>query len=343
MNIPNYDKNIVVGNLRSDIRESITALEHYTITDETVLSLYPALFDGGTVFAIAPGESSKSLDVANDIARDMLKKGFKRNTTIVAVGGGVVSDVAGFVASIYMRGIDWVCVPTTLLAQVDASNGGKTGVNIEDYKNVIGSFYLPRQIFCDINILATLDDRQWLSGVGEILKTALLNQELWQYFGDNLQLLMQRDQKVVQKVVTACMAIKSNVVALDFKDKGLRQNLNIGHTIGHALESLDNFALTHGEYVLLGINIETTLFSHEIDVEYLQNLRLTLKKISPNMMDFSVNKLLKFAAQDKKNKREEITFVVPVALGQVKTFSLKHDELKKKLNSLKDSFFLNNS
>lgn len=334
MKLPNLDNNIVVGNLRSDIRESITALEHFTITDDIVMELYPALFEGAAVYVIPHGEQSKSWTVVNDIVDDMLARGFKRDTTIVAVGGGVVSDIAGFVASIYMRGIDWVGVPTTLLAQVDASNGGKTGINVGQTKNILGTFYLPRQIFCDINILTTLDSRQWLSGVGEIVKTSLLNAELWSYLNKNLQELMDKEPAVVEQVVKACMSIKSQIVALDFKDLGLRQNLNLGHTLGHALESSDQFRLSHGEYVLLGIQLETTIFAEHIDPEYLDQIRLMLKKLAPPMVDIDFSELIRYACLDKKNKNEEITFIIPINVGQVKTFSLKREELKKELKSI---------
>ncbi|MCL1945099.1 MAG: 3-dehydroquinate synthase [Firmicutes bacterium] len=327
MNIPNYDKNTVVGNLRDDIRDSIMAHNHYTITDSLLAELYPALFDGATLFVIPNGELSKSIAIVYEIVVDMLSKKCNRDTTVVAVGGGVVSDIAGFVSSIFMRGIDWVCVPTTLLSQVDASTGGKTGINVEKHKNILGTFWLPRQIYCDINILTTLDEQQWLSGVGEIIKTSLLNQELWEYIQDNLQLLMERDSKTTSTVVKACIAIKSQIVALDLHDSDVRQNLNLGHTIGHALESYDNFSLSHGEYVLLGIMIETTIFAAYIDAEYLDSIRLLLKKIAPPMPKFSPSRLANQATIDKKNSGNDIVFVVPINVGKVQRMTIRQDEL----------------
>ncbi|MDR3021962.1 MAG: 3-dehydroquinate synthase [Clostridiales bacterium] len=334
MNIPIVDKNIIVGNLRQDIREIVIADNYFIVTDDNVFALYPALFEGAKVFVLSDSEFSKNLNSVQTIIECMLNQGCNRNTTVVSVGGGVVSDIAGFVAAIFMRGVEWVCVPTTLLAQVDAGLGGKTAVNLKNYKNIVGAFWLPKSVLCDINMLATLNEQQWLSGVGEVVKTSLLNASLWGYLNDNLQSLMLKDWKIVKEIINQCIAIKSQIVALDLNEAGLRRHLNVGHTLGHAIESWDNFRLTHGEYVLLGIKYETELFAGNINQDYLDEIRIILKKLIVSTVAFDVREVVENATKDKKNKGNNIVFIVPTDKGKVDYFDKEPKEVVKLLQQV---------
>ncbi|MDR1138454.1 MAG: 3-dehydroquinate synthase [Clostridiales bacterium] len=334
MNIPQFDKNTIIGNLRQDIRQLLASDSHYAIVDSNLYQLYPALFEGTCPYIVTSGEQSKTINTVHDIILDMLERNCNRDTTVLSIGGGTVSDIAGFVASIYMRGVDWICVPTTLLAQVDASSGGKTGVNVFNYKNMIGSFWLPKVVLCDITLLASLPQREWLSGIGEIVKTSLLNAELWEYLNANLNQLVDRQADVISDIVNACISIKSSIVALDLHDVGARRNLNLGHTMGHALETCGEFELSHGEYVLLGITLESMLFAEYINPEYLDNIRLLLSKVAPTMPKLDLDKIVAIASKDKKNKSDKIVFVVPVDIGQVQHLEMSQLQLKQNLKEI---------
>lgn len=223
------------------------------VTDDGVPAEYAskvaASAKDGTVFTVAQGEDSKSLERFGEIMSRMLKLGFGRKDAVVAVGGGVVGDLAGFAASAYMRGIDFYNIPTTVLSQVDSSIGGKTAVNLDGIKNIVGAFYQPRKVLVDLDLLSTLPQRQISNGLAEAVKMSLTSDaDLFELFEKG------NISENMDEIITRSLMIKKNVVEQDEKEQGLRKILNFGHTIGHGIESFEHLnGLYHGECVALGM------------------------------------------------------------------------------------------
>jgi 3-dehydroquinate synthase len=207
------------------------------------------------LLAVPAGEDAKTLQVFETVLHQMASREAHRDDLVVALGGGSTGDLAGFVASTYMRGIPFVQVPTTLTAQVDAAVGGKTGVNLPEGKNLVGSFHQPAVVICDVELLGTLEDREFRAGLAEVAKYGLtLDVELLQWLERDPGPVVQRDPAVLEQLVARCVAAKARVVAADERDAGARLVLNYGHTLGHALERLDSFAgRSHGEAIAIGM------------------------------------------------------------------------------------------
>lgn len=214
-----------------------------------------------TVLEVPSGEQAKSLAVAGALFTRLARARFDRSGTLVALGGGVIGDLGGFVASMYMRGIRLVHAPTTLLAMVDSSIGGKTGVNHARVKNLIGAFYQPAEVVADVRMLATLSDRELLSGLAEAVKTAVIgDRDLFELLEQQLPAVLRRDRDVLVEVITRCAGFKARIVEADETERAERQILNYGHTIGHAVEAAAGFRrLTHGEAVAIGMALEARL------------------------------------------------------------------------------------
>jgi len=202
-------------------------------------------------FLIGEGEDAKTLDTIEHLTRDFARWGLLRGDLVLAVGGGVVGDTGGFAAAAYLRGVDVVHVPTTLLAMVDSAIGGKTGVNLPEGKNLVGAFHQPRAVFVNPCVLATLSDRDYRSGLGEVAKYALMGDD---FVSPRVDALVRRDPGVLAEVIARCVEIKARVVAADeFERSGVRAVLNYGHTVWHALETATGHALMHGEAVAIGL------------------------------------------------------------------------------------------
>jgi 3-dehydroquinate synthase len=235
----------------------------FVIADAPVAGRYLATLSDGLAarglgvvhLGVPEGEGAKSLQVMNALERQLATQGAHRDDPIVALGGGAVGDLAGFVAATYMRGVPFVQVPTTLTAQVDAAIGGKTGVNIPEGKNLVGAFHQPIGVLADVETLATQSDRAFRSGLAEVAKYALtLDPELLETLERDPSRLLEREPALLEQVVTRCVRAKAAVVAVDERDEGRRLVLNYGHTLGHALERLDEFAgRTHGEAISAGM------------------------------------------------------------------------------------------
>jgi 3-dehydroquinate synthase len=206
-------------------------------------------------FSVAEGEDAKSLVTVETLARDLAQWGLLRGDVVVAFGGGVVGDTAGFTAAIYHRGVDVVQVPTTLLGMVDSSIGGKTGVNLPEGKNLVGVFHQPRIVLIEPALLGTLPDREFRCGLGEVVKYALLgDQELAALLEEQARALLARDPDVLASVIARCVAAKVAVVVADEEERtGVRASLNLGHTVGHAVEQATGYDLAHGEAVVIGL------------------------------------------------------------------------------------------
>ena len=309
---------------------------NFIITDRNVDDLYGYKLNPLKNFhkiIIEPGENSKSIDMAIDILKQMLIKGLSRKSMVIAFGGGVVGDLAGFCSSIYMRGISFIQIPTTLLAQVDSSVGGKTGVNLLEYKNSIGSFYQPRKVIMDTELLKTLPYKEVLSGLGEIIKYGIIyDYSFFQYIIKEIRKIINLDPDVIHYVIKRSCEIKAEVVSQDEKETGLRKILNFGHTIGHGLEAISNFSkYTHGEAVIIGMYAET-LLAQKLDLiheDYAVEILQFLESLNVNLdiSSYPRIELMDYIIHDKKNIKNKISFILPISPGKVEEVFLEKEYL----------------
>ena len=232
------------------------------VTDTNVAPLYAAevqkvlspVASKISVFTFEAGEKSKNLNTVQQLYKVLIEEKLDRKSLIIALGGGVVGDLAGFGAATYLRGIDFIQVPTTLLSQVDSSVGGKTGVDLEQYKNMVGAFHQPRLVYMNLHTLRSLPAEQFACGMGEILKTGLIcDEEFFRFVCREQKEIKKLDMKRIARMVRKCCEIKAGVVERDPKEQGERALLNLGHTVGHAVEKLKNFTLLHGQCVGAGL------------------------------------------------------------------------------------------
>lgn len=252
INLENRLSTVYAGGSIDDIGSCTNLSKSIIVTDVNVHRLYADRFRGVPAIVIGTGEGVKTLSTVEQIMREFIALGADRNTFILGIGGGIVSDITGFAASIFMRGLDFGFVSTTLLSQVDASVGGKNGVNIDRLKNMAGVFCQPRFVICDHTMLATLPEEEYRNGMAEMIKTACLDSEgLYDFIWQQREELKRRDTGAVEEAVYRCAAFKASVVAQDERETGLRRILNLGHTAGHAVEKVHGVA--HGHAVAAGI------------------------------------------------------------------------------------------
>jgi 3-dehydroquinate synthase len=265
------------------------------------------------------GEKSKNLDACSKLASQMSEVGLDRKSLVVALGGGVVGDLVGFVASIYKRGVEYVQAPTTLLAQVDSSIGGKTGVDTDWGKNQLGSFYQPRAIFIDPSTLETLPGSEVINGLGEMIKSGIIWDEgLFRSIEKSRSLSV----KSLKRLIPQTCRIKAHIVEQDEREENLRSVLNYGHTVGHAIEASSSFRLSHGRCVILGMFAEGWIASElgildESDLERQNELLRRIIKSVGIGVKFNTKKILEFAQLDKKSSNASIRMVLPERIGKM--------------------------
>lgn len=232
------------------------------VTDSNVGPLYAAsvkkvlseVSSDISIFTFEAGEKNKNLDTVSALYQTLIQNELDRKSLLVALGGGVVGDLTGFGAATYLRGIDFIQIPTTLLAQVDSSVGGKTGVDFQQYKNMVGAFHQPRLVYMNLSTLSSLPEEQFICGMGEILKTGLIcDKDFFRFVCREQKDIKALDMKFIAAMVRRCCEIKAGVVERDPKEHGERALLNLGHTVGHAVEKLKNFTLLHGQCVGIGL------------------------------------------------------------------------------------------
>lgn len=326
----------------SDALKEINAPKKLLIvTDSNVNSLYAdevnnILKDNGydsDVYAFEAGEENKNMDTILGICKACLEHKMDRKSMIVALGGGVVGDMAGFAAAIFMRGIDFVQIPTTLLSQSDSSVGGKTGIDFMENKNILGAFHQPKLVYINVGTLKTLPEEQFVSGMGEVIKHGIIrDRDFFAYLEENRSSIKQLDSKTLISMDKINCSIKAGVVEQDERENGLRAILNFGHTIGHAVESAYNFKMTHGECVGLGM-IGASYIAQErgmIDTTVLQRIESILAEYGfttrVNLPD--KDKILMFMQNDKKKTMGKLKFVLPSAIGEVvQTTDVKQTEI----------------
>jgi 3-dehydroquinate synthase len=272
------------------------------------------------------GERSKRLTTIEKLAEKLVQQGADRGATLIALGGGVVCDVTGFLASIYLRGVDVIHVPTTVLAQADAAIGGKTGVNLVSGKNLLGTFHQPRAVLVDPAVLATLPSREYCAGLYEALKCGIVGDPgLFRLFEERRREILDRDPVVVEKVIADSVRLKASVVSADEREGGLRQVLNLGHTIGHALEAETRYTeLLHGEAVAWGMIAAThiALSTGKLD-------SVTAGRITNSILGFGrlprmtvqTTRILKRLRSDKKTRQGVVHFILPREIGKVEIAS----------------------
>ena len=268
-------------------------------------------------------EASKDLQTIEALARQLVHAGADRHATIVAVGGGVVGDVAGFAAATYLRGVQIVHVPTTLVAQVDSSIGGKTGVNLAEGKNLVGAFYSPRFVVADPEMLLTLPHREFRSGLYEVIKYALIaDPELFAFLDRRMLALLRRDADALAWVIARCIRIKAHVVAKDERESGLREILNFGHTLGHALEAATKYRrFRHGEAIAWGmiyaalLGVATDRFKESGATRFIR-LIASVGPL-PGISGIRAAQLRPILAGDKKSRGGQIRWVLPRRIGKV--------------------------
>lgn len=267
-------------------------------------------------------EKSKSYAELRKIHSALLTARFGRDTLLIAIGGGIAGDLAGLAASIYMRGIQIIHIPTTLVACVDSSIGGKTAVNFNRYKNLIGSFYHPEFVLCDIKFLSTLSKIEFGSGVGEIIKyTFITNEKFFDFVKENLYAILNGEKKIIEQVINECVQFKASVVSQDENEIGLRKILNFGHTFAHALERELKYRVKHGEAVIAGIvcAIHLSYQKHFISKELFEKL-LTLPaklKLSKFIKKVNPQPVYENMLVDKKNRNSKINFVLIQDFGKM--------------------------
>jgi len=300
------------------------------ITDSTVKRLYgdalkQSLIGEGfkvIIFEVPEGEEQKSLETAGRLYNELTDFYAERTTPILALGGGVIGDLTGFVAATYLRGLPLVQIPTTLLAQVDSSVGGKVAVDHGQLKNKIGAFYQPRLVVSDINVLRTLPASELANGLAEVIKSAVIrDKNFFAFLEKNLDRIKSLDEKALEEVVFQSVKIKAEIVEKDERDLGLRSILNYGHTVGHAIESASDFKVGHGEAVALGM-LAAGRISNKIgilDINELVRLKSVIERagLSTEMPNLEVEKVVQAMKHDKKVLRDKIRFVLLKSIGSV--------------------------
>jgi len=298
------------------------------ITDTTVNKLYGEALsqrlteDGFNVstLLVPEGEEQKSLETAGRLYHELTSSHAERTTPILALGGGVIGDLAGFVAATYLRGVPLVQIPTTLLAQVDSSVGGKVAVDHGQLKNMIGAFYQPRLVIADTDTLKTLPAEELANGLAEVIKSAAIrDEEFFAFLEGNLERIKALDEKALEESVFQSVKIKAEVVEKDELDSGLRNILNYGHTIGHAIESVSDFKIKHGEAVAIGM-LAAARISNKMGMLD-ENEVVRLKKViagaslPTEMPDLKVTEIMQTMRHDKKVRQDKIRFVLLKSIG----------------------------
>ena len=286
-----------------------------------VLSVLQGKCAKAVIYEFPAGESFKTLDTVKEIYRFLIEEKFERKDLLIALGGGVTGDITGYAAATYLRGIDYIQIPTTLLAQTDSSIGGKTGVDFDGYKNMVGAFKMPVLVYMNISVLKTLDDRQFYAGFAEVMKHGLIKDaSFYEWLISNMYEICERDPDVLEEMIMRSCSIKKAVVEKDPEEKGERALLNFGHTIGHAIEKAKNFELYHGECVALGavaaayISWKRQLLSME---EYYEIRDMFVPFYLPITVDgIDPEEIVKLTESDKKAENGFLKFILLKKIGK---------------------------
>ena len=311
-----FDKLGVTGRKLCIVSDSNVAPLYAKHIEEQLLKTGNKVF----TFVFEAGEANKNLDTVEDVYEFLIKNHFDRKDMLVALGGGVVGDLTGFTAATYLRGISFIQVPTSLLAQVDSSIGGKTGVDFRAYKNMVGAFYQPKLVYMNISVLKSLSDRLFNSGFGEIIKHGLIKDAAYyEWLRDNISNIKSRNSDALEQMIYVSCNIKREVVEKDPKEKGDRALLNYGHTLGHAIEKLMDFKLYHGECVTLGMIAALRISVNRGDIdEKAYNDAIDMFKLyyfPLNVTGITAEDVVKVSKSDKKMDAGKIKFILLKEIG----------------------------
>jgi len=312
--IPTYLKELKLGH------------KHAIITDSKVEKLYGNTFlrflrkneIECEIFSFPEGETSKNLKTIESLATQLIEKGFDRKDAIISLGGGIVGDMSGFLASIFMRGIPYVQIPTTLLAMVDSSIGGKTGVDISEGKNLLGTFHQPKIVFIDPTYLKTLSPKQIRNGLAEIIKYSIIKDDkLFKFIEDNLSKILSLEPITMNKIIEQSVKIKAKIVEKDEKEKKERMLLNYGHTFGHAIEKASGFKLLHGYAICIGMVLANKLAVQKklLDKKSAERIKKLFIKAELPIVTMKIPTLNDLAS-DKKKSDKVINFILPTKIGK---------------------------
>ena len=307
------------------------------ITDSMIRSLYENQFPkSDLIIEIPRGESNKTLQTLDSIFEKLIEAGFDRTSFVLGIGGGIVCDMSGFIATLFMRGIDFGFVSTTLLSQVDASVGGKNGVNFHGYKNMIGTFSLPKFVICELDILCSLPESELLSGMGEVIKHgAIASKDLFAYIELHIDDLRKYSKKVLETFVYESIVIKSSVVSCDVRESGVRRMFNFGHTFGHAIEKITK--LSHGCAIAIGMAFAAKYSvrvgkMHQADCNRLITL---LEKVGlPTTCDVAPDDIIEAMHCDKKREGDGVNFVFLTGIGSCVVEKVSYTDIAKVINDL---------
>ena len=330
---------IIVGSNVIEHLKAFLEINNYNkiivISDENVVKLHGEklknIAQSIDFVVVKAGENSKSFAVFEKVCEEILQKNIDRKTLLIAFGGGVVGDLTGFCASVLLRGIDFIQIPTTLLAMVDSSVGGKTAINSQAGKNLIGSFYQPKLVLCDIDFIETLPLREFRSGYAEIVKYGFIYDKIFfEFLDENLTEIFAKNLQILQKIITRSCEIKAQIVGRDEKENGERALLNFGHTFGHIFETETNYSdeILHGEAVALGMlmasqmSVDFELINEDEYQKIFNHLQksgfnLNLKNIRQN---WHQENLIKHLFKDKKTENNQLTFILLNKIGEAKIY-----------------------
>lgn len=320
-------------NLGEYLREIGVAHRYIIISEENVAALYlhkleKVLAKENFVYlsyVFLPGEKHKTSRTYIEILSFLAQNQVARSDCLIALGGGIVGDMTGFCAATYLRGIDFIQIPTTLLAMVDSSVGGKTGIDLPQGKNLVGAFYQPRLVVCDYTLLNTLSKEVFEDGMAEVIKYgAIYDRELWQ----RLALPIQEQ---LEEVIARCIAIKKEVVSQDEFDKGIRKILNFGHTLGHGIEAASHFEISHGRGVAMGMDMMVRIASHWglCDRDCISQMEEMLERYNlREKSEYGIEDLLVHILKDKKRQGGMLDFIILSEIGKAKIYSVEVEKIE---------------
>ena len=338
----------LLAEIGTDLQNRSIAKRYGVIADEYVASLFgdtilDSLAAGGMsaeLITFPRGEASKNLHTIARLASSLAQRGFDRQDALLAMGGGVTGDITGFLAATYMRGIPFVQVPTTLLAQVDSSVGGKTGVDIPEGKNLVGAFYQPRCVYIDSQVLSALPESELLNGLAEVIKYGVIyDRTFFEFLENRRQDILALELPVLEEVIATCCAIKADVVEKDERETDLRRILNYGHTIGHAIEAASGYSLAHGSAVAIGMVAAAEIAVLKGILPADEKLRIE-KLISDFGLPVKIpgeldrQEITNYLKTDKKTVGGRVFFVLPTTIGKVIiTDAVEENHILRVLNS----------
>lgn len=334
--LPPDTSKIFIGESLSQLGNYLPTKQCIIVTDDNILKYYRKELPEFPVISIGTGEKNKTLETLEKIVDRLVELEADRATFIIGIGGGIVCDVAGFAASVYMRGLRFGFVSTTLLSQVDASVGGKNGVNFRGFKNMLGVFNQPDFVICDPAMLKTLEEKEYRAGFGEIVKAgAIKSQELFRYLGDHAEEALKADPDVIENIVYESVRIKASVVEADEREKGERRKLNFGHTFAHAFEN--KTSVLHGEAVCMGMVVASELscrlgYLSTSDLQQIKDLLIRLKLPVEPVID--IKTAFDAIKKDKKREGDSIHMVLLKKIGEAVVKKITFEQLEELIYDL---------